>query len=208
MKFQALAIAAIAATASAADSSSADDLGITDYGQFYSSYYSELSKLASQLTTGYYGAINSFYGRSDVASAINGLTTISGDSQYISYLESFNSKYWTELSSIYSVYSIDLNTDDSFLSSLTASASPAASATASGSSATATSGGSSSGGSSAAGSSSAGSSSAGSSSGSASSSSKASSTSASSSSKAAAANQQKPLLAFTGLIGALSVLIL
>lgn len=182
-------------------------------GAFYSLYYAELSSFAQQFTTGYYGAINSFYQRSDVASAISGLDTITADDAFNSYLQSFNSKYYTELSSIYSQYSIllvpDL-TDDGSVTAATQTASPSngvsgsASTTAGSESKSKSDGSSAASGSASHSGSHSGSSAASATSGASSSSAPASS----SSSKAGVAAQTKPLMALTGLFGALSVLLL
>ncbi|RKP32310.1 hypothetical protein METBISCDRAFT_21579 [Metschnikowia bicuspidata] len=156
---------------------------------YYNDYYADLSKLAGQFTTGYYSAINSFYARSDVAEAISKIHTMTDPGAYETYRVSFQSKYWTELSSIYSEFNLDLATvDSSMLADLTATASPSALATGSGSSATGS-------GSSATGFASP----------------RLSSSSASSSSTSSRANfgkQQKPLWALTGLLGALPALLL
>lgn len=149
---------------------------------YYIDYYANLSKLAGQFTTGYYSAINSFYARSDVAEAISKIHTMTDPGAYETYRVSFQSKYWTELSSIYSEFNLDLATvDSSMLADLTATATPSALASGSGSRATGSA------------------------------SPRLSSSSASSSSTSSRANfgkQQKPLWALTGLLGALPALLL
>lgn len=217
MKFQTLALAAFASIASAADNAVASSAALEasallasinsaassaalDNLAYYSSYYADLTKDYLQYSTGYFGAINSFYQRTDVASAILAIDTMSDVGALETYLMSFNSKYWTELSSIYSVYGVALATGtiDDFS---TPSASPSMSITHTGSSATSMASGSSS----HSGSHSGSATTSGSTSGSAATS--GTSTAASSSSRANA-DQKKPLMVLTGLVGALSVLIL
>lgn len=82
---------------------------ISDYGG-YSDYSYDYNSLLSayggySYNTDYFNAIESFYTRSDVLSALSRAETITAEGAYETFALSFYSKYWSELSSIYTMYS-------------------------------------------------------------------------------------------------------